>query len=75
MARHWSNFVEVTDRQAYALDAMADENNKGDGLDILRETLAESQDKETASKYQVQKLEGYPLRKLIDACFKKYGRA
>lgn len=67
MARHWSAFVGVSEKQAYALDKMAEAAGKGDGMDILMEATGYSRSK-------VGKMDRLSLRHAVDKCFKEYGR-
>lgn len=66
MARHWSVFVSgVTEKQAYALDKMAERHNKGDGMDLLTEQAR-------CSRSKIGKMDRLSLRKYIDQCFELY---
>lgn len=67
MAQHWSRFVSgLSEKQAGALDRMAEANGKGSGLDILMELTGYSRSK-------VGKMDRLSLRPFIDQAFKKYG--
>lgn len=67
MARHWSAYVPtVTERQAYALDKMAEAAEKGDGMDLLMWATG-------CSRSKVGKLDRITIRHALDKCFKGYG--
>jgi hypothetical protein len=68
MARHWSRFVSgVTERQAYALDRMAQEADKGNGMALLMEVLG-------CSSSKVGRTDSIDMRKAVDECFRRWGR-
>jgi hypothetical protein len=67
MARHWSAYVGVTERQAYALDRMAKEAGFADGQRLLTEVGS-------CSSSKLSKMDRPSLRALIDECFEQYGR-
>lgn len=62
----WAKYVAVTDRQAYALDRMADENGFADGAELLAD-VAE------VSRSKLSKMASYQLRKAVDDAFRTYG--
>lgn len=68
MARHWSAFVAVSERQAYALDKMAADAGIGDGMDLLMEISGKSRSK-------IGKMDRLTLRHMVDEAFSKYGRS
>jgi hypothetical protein len=68
MARHWSAFVSCSDKQAYALDKMAEEHDLGDGMSLLMKITGNSRSK-------VGQMDAISLRHAIDKAFKEYGRA
>lgn len=68
MARHWSAFVPgITERQAMALDKMAEAHDVGDGMDLLMRISGYSRSK-------VGKCDRGRLRPYIDEAFSRYGR-
>jgi hypothetical protein len=67
MARHWSSFVQVSEKQAYALDKIAEAHEIGDGMDLLMKLTGNSRSK-------VGKMDRMSLRPVIDRAFKEYGR-
>jgi hypothetical protein len=68
MARHWSVFCSgISERQAMALDKMAEAHGKGDGMSLLMELTGYSRSK-------VGKLDRLSLRRYIDRAFEEYGR-
>lgn len=67
MASHWSRFVSVSEKQAYALDKMAEEHGIGDGMDLLMKLTGNSRSK-------VGKMDSRSLRLVVDQAFKEYGR-
>lgn len=67
MARHWSAFVAVSERQARALDHMADEHGFGDGRAILMHLASVS-----ASK--LSRMHRLDVQRLVDQAFEQYGR-
>jgi hypothetical protein len=67
VAQHWSKFVAVSSKQAYALDKMAEEHGLGDGMDLLMKLSGMSRSK-------VGKQDALTLRQFIDQAFKEYGR-
>jgi hypothetical protein len=67
MARHWSAFVAVTEKQARALDKMAQDNGYGDGMDLLMEVSGDSRSK-------VGKRDRLTVAGYVDECFKRFGR-
>ena len=69
MATHWSRWVRgVSERQAYALDRMARDNDLGDGMDLLMEISGRS-------RSSVGRLDAIDVRHLIDEAFRRWGRA
>ncbi len=67
MARHWSVFCSgVSERQAGALDSMARDAHKGDGMDLLREVTGYSRSK-------VGKMDRLSLKPYITECFERWG--
>ena len=67
MARHWSVFCRgVSERQAMALDKMAEAHDKGDGMSLLCELTGNSRSK-------VGRMDRMSLRKYIDEAFALYG--
>lgn len=68
MAQHWSRFVSVSEKQAYAIDRMVEEHKlPGDGCDLLARLGG-------ISRSKVGKLDRLQLRPLIDEAFRSYGR-
>ena len=67
MARHWSAFVACTERQARALDKMAEAHDIGDGMDLLMSLTGYSRSK-------VGKMDRLSLSSVIDRAFREYGR-
>jgi len=68
MARHWSVFVDgISERQAMALDKMAEAHDLGDGMDLLMSLTGYSRSK-------VGRMDRLSLRKYIDQAFAQYGR-
>lgn len=66
MAQHWSRFVAVTERQARALDKMADAHGKYDGRSLLMEIGGYSSSK-------LGKLDRPTVQRLVDKVFAQYG--
>lgn len=66
MAQHWSKFVDVTPRQARALDRMAHDHGIGDGMDLLMQIAG-------LRRSKVQKMDKLQLAGLVDECFREYG--
>jgi hypothetical protein len=69
MARHWSVFVSggLTEKQAWAIDKMAEDAGMGEGINLLMDVSG-------CSRSKVQKMDRLTLRKFVDAVFKKYGK-
>jgi hypothetical protein len=68
MARHWSLFCSgVTERQAVALDRIAEDNDLSSGMALLMQLTGYSRSK-------VGKMSWMHLRPIIDRAFKEYGR-
>lgn len=69
MAKHWSTYVSgVTEKQAWALDRMAEAHGIGDGIDLLMKVSGHSRSK-------IGKLDRLTLRPILDECFETYGRS
>ena len=68
MAQHWSRFVSVSEKQAYALDKMAQDAGIGNGMDLLMKLTGYSRSK-------VGKMDSRSLRLVVDEAFKTYGKA
>lgn len=67
MANHWSsNIPHITEKQAYALDRMAEAHNLGTGLHLLLKVSGRSSSK-------LAKSDRLTMRRYIDECFKLYG--
>jgi hypothetical protein len=67
MARHWSVFVAVTERQARALDKMAGAHELGDGMALLMEVSG-------SSRSGVGRMDRLTVARHVDECFKRWGR-
>lgn len=68
MARHWSRFVPcVSERQAMALDAMAEAHGMGDGMGLLEHLTG-------CSRSKVGRMDRLNLKRVIDRAFREYGR-
>lgn len=67
MARHWSAYVGVSEKQAYALDKMAEEHDFYDGRELLCSVAS-------CSSSKLGKMDRLTLRRHLDEAFEKYGR-
>lgn len=68
MAKHWSTYVGgISQAQAGALDKMARDAGKGDGMDLLMEVSG-------YSRSRVGKMDRLSLRPHIDECFARFSR-
>jgi hypothetical protein len=68
MARHWSVFVGgLTERQAAALDKMAEAHGIGDGMDLLMRLTGYSRSK-------VGRMDQLSLCRYVDQAFRQFGR-
>lgn len=67
MAKHWSTFVSCSEKQARALDKMAEAHGLGDGMDLLMKLTGNSRSK-------VGRMDKLSLARVIDRAFKEYGR-
>jgi len=67
MAQHWSTFVNVTDRQARALDKMADAHDFRSGRELLMDIAG-------CSSSKLSKMDRLTIQRLVDEAFTKYGR-
>lgn len=68
MARHWSVFVAVTEKQGMALDRMARDAGMGDGMDLLMQLTGKSRSK-------IGKMDRASLRPVLDEAFDKYKKS
>lgn len=68
MAQHWSNFVAVTERQARALDKMADAHGFRSGRELLCEVAG------GISTSKLSKLDRLTVAGIVDKAFAEYGR-
>lgn len=68
MAKHWSTYVpNLTEKQAWALDKMAEAHGLGDGMDLLMKVSR-------CSRSKVGSFDRLTMRKYVDECFSTYGR-
>jgi hypothetical protein len=65
MARHWSAFCNVSQSQGIALDRMAKNHGKGDGMSLLMELTG-------CSRSRVGKMDYASLRPYLDEAFELY---
>jgi hypothetical protein len=86
MARHWSAFVAVTEKQARALDKMAAAHGVCDGRTLLQlidsgitpEQYAQMDGTETyrklTSSSKIGRYGRLTIQRLVDQAFEQYGR-
>lgn len=67
MARYWSTYVAVTEKQASALDQMARANGYSDGIALLSEVSG-------ASRSKIGKSDRLTVKSWVDECFQRFGR-
>lgn len=67
MARHWSAYVAVSERQARALDKMADAHGIYDGRSLLMQI-------DGCSSSKLSKYDRPTIQRLVDKAFAQFGR-
>ncbi len=67
MAQHWNTYVDITLKQAMALDKMAEGHGIRDGMSLLMKLTGDSRSK-------IGKMSYASLRPYIDKAFEEYGK-